>query len=293
MDVVDAMTRILQVIGVLLFVGGLAYHFAALEIFNFFVPKDSATLLIASRVTYGPHERQRFDLYRPDNAAENLPVLIFVHGGGWDSGRGEPYEFAARAFAAQGYLTATITYRIVPQNLYPDFVVDTALAIAKVQAVAASHGGDPSRLFLVGHSAGGYNILQAVLDPQFLKDAQVDPDTIRAVATLAAPADFFPFDARKSIAAFSHHPVPEETQPITYARQDAPPILLLHGTLDSTVGPHNSRNLRDRLQAAGADVQYTEYQDVGHVGIMLPLARPLRGRVPVLRDIVTYFDRYK
>ncbi len=293
MDVLDVMIRVLQVIGVLLFVGGLAYHFAALEIFNFLVPKDAGTTLVASRVSYGPDERQRFDLYRPNGAAANLPVLIFVHGGGWDSGRGEPYEFLARAFAAQGYLTATITYRIGPKNLFPDFVVDAASAIRKVQDSAVEHGGDATRIFLVGHSAGGNIILQSVLDPRYFDAAHVDLKSIKAIATLAAPADFYPFDAKKSVAAFGKHPHPEETQPINYARSDAPPLLLMHGSIDTTVRPPNSRNLFQKLKLLGAPVELKEYPGVGHVEIMLALSKPRRSRLPVLADILNFFNRYK
>jgi acetyl esterase/lipase len=293
MDVAEVMTRVFQVFAVLLIVCGLAYNYAALEIFNFLVPKDSGTTLVASNIKYGPSERQRFDLYRPEGSVDKLPVLIFVHGGGWDSGSGEPYEFVARAFASKGYLTATMSYRLVPQNLFPDFVEDVALAIRQVRADADQYGGDPERIFLVGHSAGGYCILQSVLDPAYFAKAGISIDNIKGVATLAAPADFFPYDAKKSIAAFSHHPVPMETQPVTFARGDAPPILLLHGTADTTVRPFNSQSLSKKLREQGGTVQHTEYEDVGHVAIMLSLAKPMRNRLPVFSDILTFFDRYK
>jgi acetyl esterase/lipase len=191
------------------------------------------------------------------------------------------------------YLTATINYRLAPQHLFPAFVEDVAHAVAHLQGVARQFGGDAERIYLVGHSAGGYCVLQAVLDEQFLRAGRVAPETIRGVAALAAPADFLPLDSPKSIAAFSHWPDLTQTQPITYARKDAPPVLLLHGSQDRTVFTHNSINLAAKLQAAGAIAQYTEYPGVGHVKIMMALAKPLRGQVPVLDDILRFFAAHK
>jgi acetyl esterase/lipase len=293
MMLLDTVILLLQLVGVLLVVGGLAYHFYAVDIFNALVPKDQGTERVARQIAYGSHKRQRFDLYRPTGQGGELPVVVFVHGGGWDSGRGEPYAFAGRAFAAQGYLTAVMTYRIAPKNLFPDFVIDVALAIREIQKSVPKHDGDPSRVYLVGHSAGGYSVLQAVLDSKYFEDAGVDPKIIKAVATLSAPADFYPFDAKKSIAAFGRYPRPEDTQPVNYARGDAPPILLLHGSSDTTVGPHNSKNLLSRIKAASGDVHYIEYTGTGHVGIMLALAKPFRTKLPVLNDILTFFACYK
>jgi acetyl esterase/lipase len=290
--VADTMIKLLQLFGILILVAGLAYKFAALKIFDFVVPKDPGVDLVLRDIPYGSDPRQRLDIYRPIGQAQ-LPILVFVHGGGWDSGDKGEYGFAAKAFAAQGYAAVVINYRLVPQHLYPAFVDDVALAIAKVEAVALQVNADPLRIYLVGHSAGGYNMLQAVLDPHYLAAAHVNPQSIRAVAALAAPADFLPLDSPKSIAAFSKASPLQDTQPIQHVRADAPPILLLHGSEDTTVGPHNSKNLAAKLSSAGADVQHKEYSGVGHVKIMLAIAKPLQGQVPVLADITRFFAAHK
>jgi acetyl esterase/lipase len=277
----------------LLLATGLAYHFAALRIFNALIPKDPNTAQLAAAVPYGPDALQYYDLYAPINHYGKMPVLVFVHGGGWDSGQAENYEFVAKAFAAKGYLVYLPAYRHVPQIVYPAFVEDVAEVIKQASQTAGQYGGDGQRIFLVGHSAGGYNILQVVLNPQFLKNANVDPTIIKAVAALAAPADFLPLDSPKSRAAFGNYKPLEDTQPINFARSDAPPILLLHGSADDTVLPKNSINLSKRLQDEGAIAQYTEYKNLSHVMIMLSLAKPLRNRAPVLADIEAFFNRYK
>jgi acetyl esterase/lipase len=293
MDVIDGMTRLLQAIGVVLLVGGLAYHFAALRIFNFLVQKDAGIALVAEDVAFGKDPQQEMDVYAPEKSTGALPILLFVHGGSWDSGRAKDYDFAARAFAAQGYVVALPCYRFVPKHPYPAFVEDIGLAVREAQRTFVKFGGDPGRIFLVGHSAGGYNVLQATLNSSFMENAGVEPGTIRAVAALAAPADFLPLDSPKTHAAFGKHVPLEETQPISFARQNAPPILLLHGSDDRTVYPKNSGNLAQRLQEKGAVVAHKEYAGVSHVMIMLALAKPLRNRANSLTDITEFFARYK
>ncbi len=283
------MTKALYIFCFILFFGGLLYHFAALKVFNFFVPKDGSSEQIAHAISYGIDDRQRMDIYRPTQANAMLPVLIFVHGGSWKDGDGRDYEFAGRAFAAQGYLTFVISYRLLPQHAYPTFVEDVAVAVAWANKHAGEYGGNGRQIFLVGHSAGAYNIALAVLDAHYMQDAGANVSSIKAVATLAGPFDFVPLDSPISIATFGHLKDLAPTQPINYARADAPPFLLLHGTADTTVKPKNSRSLLKHLLDAGAKAQLIEYKDVSHVGIMMALAKPLRGNTPVLKDVVTFF----
>jgi acetyl esterase/lipase len=286
MDVFDTMTRLFQALGVLLFAGGLAYHFAALRIFNLVVPKDEGVEQIASDLAYGDADRQRLDVYRPFGEGP-LPALVFVYGGSWDSGRRQDYGFAARALAAKGYVVFVPDYRLVPEHIYPVFVEDVAKAINFAQARATNYGGDGTHTYLVGHSAGGYNVAQAALNPLFAVKG------IAAVATLAGPFDFLPFDSPKSRAAFSAFPDLPSTQPIHHVGKDAPPFLILHGADDTTVRPRNGRELSLRLKKARAVVQHTEYPDVSHVGIMLALSKAFRKNAPVLDDIDAFFKIHR
>jgi acetyl esterase/lipase len=287
------MAKLIYVFGFALFFGGLAYYFAALAIFNILVPKDAESGRLAQNISYGPDPRHLLDVYAPRQRTDLLPVLIFVHGGSWASGSQQDYEFAGRAFAAQGYVAVLPTYRMVPQNPYPDFVEDTALAIAFAQKHAAQWGGDGARIYLAGHSAGAYNVAQAVLDRRFLVAAGVDESALKAVALMAGPYDFLPLDVTSTIDAFGAEKDLAVTQPINHARTDAPPFLLLSGDADQTVKPRNGRKLAERLKAVGAEAQTKEYAGLTHVGIMLALAKPLRGRAPVLRDVADFFYKYR
>jgi acetyl esterase/lipase len=273
----------------LIFLAGLLYHFAALKTFNFIIPKDQESQFIAGNLAYGEDRKQHLDIYAPVKKHENLPILIFVHGGSWQQGNQADYEFSGRAFAAKGYLTVVISYRALPTHAYPDFITDVALAVKWATIHGADYGGDASNIFLVGHSAGAYDAALAVLDQTYIRSAGVDPAVIKGVATLAGPFDFLPLDSPITIATFGHLKDLAQTQPINFVRADAPPFLLLHGTADTTVYPKNSRSLFKHLTDAGGLAKAIEYQNVSHVGILLALAKPLRGTAPVLLDIDDFF----
>ena len=283
------MIKALYIFAVLIFCAGLLYQFAALKVFNFIVPKDSSSELIASGVAYAEDPQQRLDIYRPKDAGLKLPILLFVHGGSWKDGNRSDYEFAGRAFAARGYLTLVMSYRLLPKNRYPDFISDVALALTWAQNNAAEFGGDGRKIFAVGHSAGAYNISLAVLDQRYLTAADFDQQSLLGVASLAGPFDFLPLDSPITRATFGGVADLPSTQPINFARKDAPPFLLLHGTADTTVYPKNSRSLSKHLTEAGAKAELIEYSGVSHVGIMLAVAKPLRGNAPVLDDVDRFF----
>lgn len=283
------MTKALYIFCMIIFCGSLLYHFAALKVFNFLVPKDAGSLLRAANLPYGTDPQQRLDIYEPKSKPANLPILIFVHGGSWTTGNQNDYEFVGRAFAAKGYITIAMGYRGLPNAGYPDFIFDVAEVVKWSIQNAAAYGGNLQNIFLVGHSAGAYNVAMASLDQHYFKAAGVEPSTIKAVATLAGPFDFLPLDTPATKATFGHIKDLNATQPITYARLDAPPFLLLQGLSDKTVYPKNSRSLQAHLIAAGAKATLIEYENVTHAGILLDLAKPLRGRAKVLEDIDKFF----
>jgi acetyl esterase/lipase len=274
----------------ILLLGAAVVIFSPLRLFNALVPVDRGVERVAEGLAYGKDPRQMLDLYRPSKRGEGLPVLVFCYGGGWHSGDRTSYDFIGRSFAALGYLTVVLDYRLVPETRFPGFVEDTAAAIAWASENAASYGGDGSRVFLVGHSAGGYNVALVALDPRYLEAQGVDPRIIAGVATLAGPFDFLPLDDSSTIAAFGQAADAAATQPVNAVTASAPPFLLLTGDADKTVYPRNSKRLAAKLEAAGASPRLIEYPGLGHIGILLSLSRPFRWHAPVLADIRTFFE---
>jgi acetyl esterase/lipase len=276
------MSKIVLTVGVLLIVLGLAYHFAALQIFGLLVPKDEGSRLYAGDVSYGADQRQTLDVYGPTEGEGPFPVVVFVHGGSWETGSKNPYAFVGRAFAAQGFVTMVINYRLHPAHKYPAFVEDTALALTWAAANAAAYRGDRAKLFAIGQSAGGYNVAQAVLNQSF------QTPKLAGVATLAAPLDFLPLDSPITIKVFGGVADLPETQPVNHVRADAPPFLILHGTADPLVYPKNARSLDAALRGVGAASELIIYEGINHRDTVLALSRVRRDVAPMLADIVRF-----
>lgn len=275
--------------------GGLATLLAActpsLGTFNRLAPRDTGGVRLAEGRSYGPTPRHRLDVYGPASESAPRPIVVFIYGGSWASGERSDYAFAGVALSAQGFVTIVPDYRLVPEVTFPSFVEDCALAVRWAVDHAAEFGGDPSRIVLVGHSAGAYNAVMLALDARFLAAAGVEPEAVRGVAALAGPYDFLPFDVAATRNAFGGAPDPRETQPINFARADAPPLLLLWGDADTTVGPRNLRSLEAAVRQAGGAVETKIYPGVNHVDIMLALSRPLRGRAETLADVTAFARR--
>ena len=138
---------------------------SALGWLDFLVPKDGSSRRIAQDLKFGPDPKQILDLYAPKRFTGPLPLLVFVHGGGWDSGDRREYCFAGRALAALGFLVACADYRVFPEVVLPAFVDDLALAASWLVAHAADYGGDPDRLILVAPSSRAYLPMMLSLQP--------------------------------------------------------------------------------------------------------------------------------
>lgn len=246
---------------------------------------------VASGIAFGPQERQKLDIWVP-TAPSKKPrdVIVFFYGGSWNSGDRELYGFVGRALAARGYIVVLPDYRLVPEVRFPGFVEDGAAAVAWVQKNVASYGGNPSRINLSGHSAGAHIAALLTLDQQWLKAAGAGDNAVHSFAGLAGPYDFVPFTSDASKAAFGQMPDPTPSQPITFARKDAPPMLLLTGSADTTVKPRNGTVLAAAQAKLGAKAQTLLYNGLGHSDIIMAVAQPFRSKAPVIDDLAAFFD---
>ncbi len=240
-------------------------------------------------IAYGRDERQKLDIYVPEGeAAKPYPVLVFFHGGAWRDGERDGYGFLGRAFAARGILTVIADYRKTPQHRFPAFVEDTASSIAWVHANIGKYQGDAGQLFIMGHSAGAHIVMMAALDKQWLAAEGLDPSIIKGAVGLAGGYDFLPLTTDSSKIALGAWPDLTETQPITYARADAPPLLLLTGDIDTVVKPRNSKSLSAKMQELGGRQQLKIYSGIDHSDIIMAIARPFRAKASVLADVTKF-----
>lgn len=259
---------------------------APVDALNALVATDG--VVVTQNIAYAPGPRGGLDLYRPAHPAGRPPLVVFIYGGSWQSGRKDDYRFVAAPLAQAGLVVAVPDYRLSPEVRYPDFLRDCADAVAFAKAHAGDWGADPDRLFLVGHSAGGYNALMLALDARWLAGAGLDRSALAGVVGISAPANFLPIREDDIRAVFAPAPTLEETQPINHVDSGAPPVLLLHGEADRTVAPRNSLTLAAKLREAGVPVQLRMYPGVGHITIVTAFTSFLRRGAPTLSDVVAF-----
>lgn len=240
-------------------------------------------------IVYAPGERGRLDVYLPHRAGPDAPVAVFFYGGSWQSGDKSFYRFVGAVLASRGIVTVIPDYRVYPQVRYPDFLRDNALAVRFVKGHAAEWGGDPGRLFLIGHSAGAYNVAMLTLDKRWLGEVGLDPrrDVAGAVG-LAGPYDFLPLRDDTLKVIFGPEDKRPDTQPINHVDGQAPAMLLEQGDADSVVDPGNATRLAAAIRSKGGVARVSRYPGLGHVGAITAILRPYRQRAPILREIVDF-----
>ncbi|MEE7548329.1 alpha/beta hydrolase, partial [Xanthomonas sp. Kuri4-1] len=149
-------------------------------------------------VTFDPAHGLKLDVYRPADA-RNAPVVVFFHGGTWQTGNRQQYRWAGEALARHGVVAIVPDYRKYPQVKMDGFMTDAAAAVAWARRHAGEHGGDPRRLVLMGHSAGAHIAALLATDPRWLHAQQLAPADLCGLVGLAGPYDFLPLTERDLI----------------------------------------------------------------------------------------------
>ena len=244
-------------------------------------------------VAYGPLPRQRLDVHTPARSAPpgGWPTVVFFYGGSWNDGERADYRFVGSALAARGVLTLVADYRLYPEVRYPDFLADSAQALAFGIEKAARLGGNPKRVFVMGHSAGAYNAAMLALDARWLAAAGHTPQALAGWIGMAGPYDFFPTDNPAARPVFFHPNYPPRAQPIEWVSAAAPRSFVGAPVNDRVVSPTRStRSLAEKLGAAGVPVTLKFYERASHATLIGAFAWPLRWVAPVLDDVVGFIE---
>lgn len=246
---------------------------------------------VVADLAYGEQEWHKLDVHQAKQVeaeSDPKPVLIFFYGGAWESGQRDEYYFAASAFVDHGYVVVVPDYVKFPTGKFPTFIEDGAKAFAWTKENIDQYGGDPDNIFIAGHSAGAHLGALLAADRKYLSAVGYEPRDIRGFAGLAGPYNFTP-EREPFTLIFG----PEENFPKMQIRNfvdgDEPPMILLHGTKDKTVGILNTDSLIESIEKVNGDVQGVRYEGVSHVGILLTLHPALDGDEDAAMDIDQYF----
>ena len=229
------------------------------------------------------HERQKLDLYVPD-AGENLPLIIWVHGGAWRGG--DKAHYTPMEYLKGGYAGASINYRLSQHAVFPAQIEDVKAAVRWLRANAETYRLDPNRFAAWGSSAGGH--LVAMLGTAgdvdaFEVGANLEVSSkVQAVVDYFGPTDFLQMDAQSLPDGLVHDapdspesqlvggPIQEHkdrvasANPITYVSKNDPPFLIINGDQDKLVPYHQSVLLKDALEQAGVPVTLYKVEGGGH-----------------------------
>lgn len=249
----------------------------------------SAGYRLHTGLAYGDAARQRLDVYAPRAAAGEAPVVVFFYGGRWSQGERAGYRFVGQYLAAQGAVAVIPDYRLHPEVGFPAFVHDGAAAVAWARRHAADYGGDPSRLFVMGHSAGAHIAAMLATDARYLAAEGGDRDWLAGMIGLAGPYDFLPLTDADLKTIFGPETAWPRSQPVNFVDGGEPPMLLLHGAADATVHAEDSEILAARVEAAGGRARLRLYEGIGHIRILAVLAAPLRWLAPSTATDVARF----
>jgi len=231
-------------------------------------------VLLAQGVTYDisygdKHERQKLDLYIP-HKAKNAKVLIFVHGGSWRNGDKSGYAHIGNTFSAKGHLTVTINYRLSP-NPWPAHIEDVALAFAWVKKNIAELGGDPSKIFLMGHSAGAHLVTLLVSNEKYIKAHGYSSKDVAGVIPISGA--YTPDVLQKMFWVFKSPEVIADASPSLHVHEGMPPFFMLYAEGDFGADT-NTPAMADLIAEKGNDVKYFEIKNRGHITIILWIGRP-------------------
>ncbi|MCO6149621.1 alpha/beta hydrolase [Flavobacterium sp. NRK1] len=168
-------------------------------------------------------ERCVLDIYYPKNT-KNFATIIWFHGGGLTQGSKETPE----ALKEKGYCVIGVGYRLSPKVKVVNCIEDSAAAIAWVFNNIKKYGGDPGKIFISGHSAGGYLTMMSVLDKNYLEKYNIDANKVAGLIPFSGQC-ITHFTVRQERGIKDTQAIVDEFAPLYYTRADAPPLLLITG----------------------------------------------------------------
>ena len=230
---------------------------------------------------------QSLDVFVPKNATGKMPLIIWIHGGGWINGNKENCPVVD--FTARGYVVASINYRLSGAAIFPAQIIDCKSAIRFLRVNAEKYQIDPNHVGVWGSSAGGHLAALVGTTGDVKEFDQGDnlsiSSKVQAVVDYFGPTDFLKMDSNGLPDAKMKHDIPTSPEsrliggpitenkdkvakanPITYITKDTPPFYIAHGDRDPTVAPNQSQLIHDALKAANVPADLYWVKGAGHGG---------------------------
>lgn len=272
---------------------------------NYYLPRGTVRVIEDQGYLPGSSlDAHKLDLYLPTTAARPFSVVVFVHGGFW-----KPFHrrllqplsglhgCVGVALANQGIATAVVDYRQYPEvrSVQPA-LDDIARAVRHVTDTIGEKGGDPSQIFIVGHSAGAFMTALLALAPEHLERAGVPKGRVRGFVSMSGVYEQLRYlsgadatGAARAREVAANDGAPERFNPERLVKPGHPPMMLLVSDQDAPQLVDEYRHMKGALQAAGGDVRFAEIPGEDHMDVVMHLSRP---NDRVLSEIVRFIKSH-
>ena len=249
-------------------------------------------------VAFHPGMAPRLDVYSPPSGT-GYPVLFFVHGGSWKDFHKELFASVAMKLVPEGMVVVIPDYTLYPDAGYEQMVDEVAAAVSWTLENIDAYGGDPGRVVVAGHSAGGHLAGLAVMDPRFLAAYGHSSAEIRGLIGMSGVYDVqaeYDYWVERGtypeviVEVMGGQESFAPASPLEYARPGLPPVLLIHGDRDETVPVSITTAFHAALLSAGADSDLDVYAGLGHADYLFAALGQERSRL--VTDIATFVRRH-
>lgn len=237
---------------------------------SFYKQADAMTAAVRAEfphqldLPYGTNVKQRLDLYLPKNKANNAPVFLFLHGGGFREGDRAQYGFVAKPFAEQGVITAVASYRLTGDGFkYPDQPQDARHAFVWLYKHIAQYGGDPHRIYVGGHSAGAILSADIGVNRHWMKAAGIPEKAFRGMIPISGPYDLrTPGRKGEGDIYAATATLQAAASPLLHITDPVPASIIAVGSTEAYVT--SSEELANKLTAAGAQATFLSLEGEDH-----------------------------
>ncbi len=216
-------------------------------------------------------DRHTLDVYCP-KGAKNFPVVLFVHGGSWESGNKSIYAGFGEIFAKQGIGFVICNYRLTPKVKHPGHIEDVASAFAWTCENMGKYGGNTDGIFLCGHSAGGHLVSLLATDPQYLKVHKHSPAEIKGVAAFSGVYRIYHNESIFEKAFGANEELCKKASPLFNVKGKHPPFLIAYADKDYEHLDEMAKDMHAALQKAECPSELLLCKNRNHITIIVKFA---------------------
>jgi arylformamidase len=229
-------------------------------------------LAVKLDVRFGPTLDEYFDLFTP--VQRGAPILVFIHGGYWRILSAKEFSLVATGPVARGFAVAVTNYSLCPKVRIDEITRQSRAAVAWLYRNARSFDGDPDRIFIVGHSAGGQQV-GMLLATEWTRDYGLPPDVVKGAIAISGLFDLKPlrYSWLQPKLLLDHETIARHS-PLFNLPRTAPPLVVTVGELESAEFHRQSRAYLEAMKTAGLRAEWLDQPGCNHFTAITGLLEP-------------------